>query len=53
MLTLLPVSTPQSRHDDGLTAELLGKMHGISREDQDKFGVRSTQRAQAAMEKGY
>lgn len=37
----------------GLTAEILGKMHGISREDQDKFGVRSHQRAQAAMEKGY
>ncbi|AXY41011.1 acetyl-CoA C-acyltransferase FadA [Halomonas sp. JS92-SW72] len=37
----------------GLTAELLGKMHGISREDQDAFGVRSHQRAQAAMEKGY
>ncbi|WP_416137474.1 acetyl-CoA C-acyltransferase FadA [Halomonas sp. HK25] len=37
----------------GLTAELLGKMHGISREEQDKFGVRSHQRAQAAMEKGY
>ena len=37
----------------GLTAELLGKMHGVSREEQDKFGVRSHQRAQAAMEKGY
>lgn len=37
----------------GLTAEILGKMHGISREDQDRFGVRSHQRAQAAMEKGY
>lgn len=37
----------------GLTAELLGKMHGISREDQDKFGVRSHQRALAANEKGY
>lgn len=37
----------------GLTAELLGKMHGVSREAQDKFGVRSHQRAQAAMEKGY
>ncbi|MGM0988730.1 MAG: acetyl-CoA C-acyltransferase FadA [Pseudomonadota bacterium] len=36
----------------GLTAELLGKMHGISREDQDAFGVRSHQRAQAAMENG-
>ncbi|WP_163560152.1 acetyl-CoA C-acyltransferase FadA [Halomonas sp. NO4] len=37
----------------GLTAEMLGKMHGISREAQDAFGVRSHQRAQAAMEKGY
>lgn len=36
----------------GLTAELLGKMHGITREEQDKFGVRSHQRAQAAMEAG-
>ncbi|GAA3906864.1 acetyl-CoA C-acyltransferase FadA [Halomonas cibimaris] len=36
----------------GLTAELLGKMHGVSREEQDKFGVRSHQRAQAAMEQG-
>ncbi|PMR71410.1 acetyl-CoA C-acyltransferase FadA [Halomonas heilongjiangensis] len=37
----------------GLTAELLGKMHGVSRQEQDRFGVRSHQRAQAAMEKGY
>lgn len=37
----------------GLTAELLGKMHGVTREEQDAFGVRSHQRAQAAMEKGY
>ncbi|MEC9483320.1 MAG: acetyl-CoA C-acyltransferase FadA, partial [Halomonas sp.] len=37
----------------GLTAELLGKMHGITREEQDKFGVRSHQRALAANEKGY
>ncbi|MBB3232876.1 acetyl-CoA C-acyltransferase FadA [Halomonas stenophila] len=36
----------------GLTAELLGKMHGISREDQDAFGVRSHQRAQAALDNG-
>ena len=36
----------------GLTAELLGKMHGISREEQDAFGVRSHQRAQAALERG-
>lgn len=37
----------------GLTAELLGKMHGITREEQDRFGVRSHQRALAANEKGY
>ena len=37
----------------GLTAELLGKMHGVTREDQDKFGVRSHQRAAAASDKGY
>lgn len=37
----------------GLTAELLGKMNGISREEQDRFGVRSHQRALAANEKGY
>ena len=36
----------------GLTAELLGKMHGVTREEQDKFGVRSHQRALAANEKG-
>jgi len=32
----------------GLTAEMLGKMHGISREDQDAFAARSHARAQAA-----
>ena len=37
----------------GLTAELLGKMHGITREEQDKFGVRSHQRAHAANQQGY
>jgi acetyl-CoA acyltransferase len=36
----------------GLTAELLGKMHNISREQQDAFGVRSHQRAQAALDAG-
>lgn len=36
----------------GLTAELLARMHGISRQQQDAFGVRSHQRAQAAKEKG-
>ncbi|MDD7805323.1 MAG: acetyl-CoA C-acyltransferase FadA [Endozoicomonas sp. (ex Botrylloides leachii)] len=36
----------------GLTAELLGKMHGISREAQDAFGARSHQRAALATEEG-
>ncbi len=36
----------------GLTAELLGKMHGISREAQDQFAVRSHQRAHAATIEG-
>ncbi|WP_280569110.1 acetyl-CoA C-acyltransferase FadA [Chromohalobacter sp. 296-RDG] len=37
----------------GLTAELLGKMHNVGREEQDAFGVRSHQRALAANENGY
>ncbi|WP_068544246.1 acetyl-CoA C-acyltransferase FadA [Thalassotalea crassostreae] len=36
----------------GLTAELLGRQHGISRELQDEFGARSHQRAFAAQQKG-
>lgn len=36
----------------GLTAELLGKQNGISREIQDAFGARSHQRAQAATVEG-
>jgi len=32
----------------GLTAEMLGKLHGITREQQDAFAVRSHQRAHAA-----
>jgi acetyl-CoA acyltransferase len=36
----------------GLTAELLGRMHGISREAQDAFSARSHQRAHAATEAG-
>ncbi|MRI34199.1 acetyl-CoA C-acyltransferase FadA [Endozoicomonas sp. OPT23] len=36
----------------GMTAEMLGLMHGITREQQDEFGVRSHQRAQAATEAG-
>ncbi len=36
----------------GLTAEMLGLMHGITREQQDEFAVRSHQRAWAATESG-
>ncbi|MCL1077845.1 acetyl-CoA C-acyltransferase FadA [Parashewanella spongiae] len=36
----------------GLTAEMLGRMHGISREHQDAFAVRSHQRAHAATVEG-
>ncbi|MGJ8687504.1 MAG: acetyl-CoA C-acyltransferase FadA [Spongiibacteraceae bacterium] len=36
----------------GMTAEALGMMHGISREQQDQFGVRSHHRAHAAQQNG-
>ncbi len=36
----------------GITAELLAKMHGISREQQDQFALRSHQKAHAAMTEG-
>ena len=36
----------------GITAELLAMQHGINREDQDKFGLRSHQRAYAATKEG-
>ncbi|MGL4224644.1 MAG: acetyl-CoA C-acyltransferase FadA [Vibrio sp.] len=37
----------------GLTAELLGKLHGISREQQDQFAARSHARAYAASIAGH
>ncbi|WP_455815574.1 acetyl-CoA C-acyltransferase FadA [Pseudomonas graminis] len=37
----------------GLTAEMLAKIHGISREMQDQFAARSHQRAWAATEAGH
>jgi acetyl-CoA acyltransferase len=36
----------------GLTAEMLGRLHGISREEQDRFALRSHQRAWAATQEG-
>ncbi len=37
----------------GLTAEMLGKMHGISREQQDAFALASHQKAHKATIEGY
>lgn len=37
----------------GLTAEMLGRMHGISRQAQDEFALRSHQRAWTATLEGY
>lgn len=36
----------------GLTAEMLGRMHGIKREQQDEFALRSHQKAWAATQEG-
>ena len=36
----------------GVTAEMLGNLHGIKREQQDAFALRSHQRAQAASDEG-
>lgn len=36
----------------GVTAEMLGQMHKVSRDDMDRFALRSHQRAQAATEAG-
>ena len=36
----------------GLTAELLARMHGVSRQQQDEFAMRSHQKAYEAMTKG-
>ena len=36
----------------GLTAEALAMLHGITREEQDQFGLRSHQRAYAAQQSG-
>jgi len=37
----------------GLTAEMLGRFSGVSREEQDTFALRSHQKAATATEKGY
>jgi len=55
MMYDVDMAPPLSKHiarasgNMGLTAELLGKQHGISREMQDAFGARSHQLAHQAM----
>jgi acetyl-CoA acyltransferase len=44
--------TAKAAMNMGLTAELLAKMHGVGREEQDRFALRSHQRAAAAMNSG-
>ena len=49
---LISLKTAKASGMMGLTAELLARQHGISREAQDKFAVRSHQRAHAATVEG-
>jgi acetyl-CoA acyltransferase len=44
---------PQAYISMGLTAENVAEKYGISREEQDRFGFRSHQRALAAIEAGH
>ncbi len=44
--------TAKASYMMGLTAEMLGRTHGISREQQDQFGVRSHQNAAEATRQG-
>ncbi|UTM57347.1 acetyl-CoA C-acyltransferase FadA [Photobacterium sp. CCB-ST2H9] len=48
----LSKSVAQAAGMMGLTAEMLGRMHGISREQQDAFAARSHQRAHTATIEG-
>lgn len=48
----LGVSVAKAAGMMGLTAELLGKLHGISRQQQDEFGARSHRLAHAATLEG-
>lgn len=49
----LNLTTAQAAGSMGLTAEALARKHGISREQQDEFGVRSHKLAQEASVKGH
>ncbi|HLT23347.1 MAG TPA: acetyl-CoA C-acyltransferase FadA [Bacteriovoracaceae bacterium] len=49
----LAKTTSRGAGSMGLTAELLARIHGISREQQDEFAVRSHQKAHEATVKGH
>jgi len=48
----ISLHTAKASGNMGLTAEMLARMHNISRQDQDAFGLESHQKAQAATESG-
>lgn len=48
----LSLSTAKAAGNMGVTAEYLGRIHGISRQQQDSFATRSHQRAHQAWESG-
>ncbi|MCV6604077.1 MAG: acetyl-CoA C-acyltransferase, partial [Porticoccaceae bacterium] len=49
----LSLSVAKAANMMGITAEYLAKLHGISRQQQDAFAVRSHHRAAAATENGW
>jgi acetyl-CoA acyltransferase len=49
----LAKTTSKGAGSMGLTAELLARMHGVSRTQQDEFAMRSHQKAHEATIKGY
>jgi len=50
--TLSLVTDPWGRYPMGVTAEKVAAEHGVSRDDQDSFALRSQERARAAIERG-
>lgn len=49
----LALTTARAAGSMGLTAELLGRMNGITRQSQDEFALKSHQKAHEATVKGY
>ncbi|MBM3677771.1 MAG: thiolase family protein [Actinobacteria bacterium] len=50
--TLSLVTDPFGRYPMGMTAEKVADRYGVTREDQDRFALRSQERAAAAIERG-